>query len=230
MISTAQARLADLNAVLIVLALAGLLVHRRYRLSWAFGAYLLAVLLGNRLPQLWPERFFTPRFWNAKELAYAVLKVGIAVELGVLTFARFPRARRIFLGLVAALVAVALVVQLAPSIPQAGEAWASYVNPRGQACVLWFLAGMLALVRYYRVPLHPFHRTLLLGFGLYLGMYVGALSVLRARGAEAYTFYSALDPAAYAATMGIWAWACWRRAPEMSEVARSLQPWAAVSR
>jgi hypothetical protein len=89
------------------------------------------------------------------------------------------------------------------------------------------LAAVVAMAVRYRVPLHPFHRAILLGFGLYLVAYTGALTLLRELGSPAaYALFNILDPAAYAASVGVWAWAAWRPAGAPSLAVQRLHPWA----
>jgi len=216
--------LADFNALLLAMLFLGLLTQRRYRLCWSFLAYVAAVFLGNRLVVTWPEIFFTRWFASLKEAVYALLKLSIAAELGLLTFSRLPRARRLFLSVIAVLTILAALAQLAPS-SMPGH-WARVLNPRGQASVLCLLASTIVLAAFYRVPFHPFHRSLLLGFGLYLFAYTGSLTLLKEWGPSAYPYYAALDPAAYAASLCVWILAAWRPAPALSPAGRHLQPWA----
>jgi hypothetical protein len=223
--------LANLVAALLVILLAGLLARRRYHLCRSFVVYVALVLAGDRLIVTWPETFDVASFWLLKESIYWGLKLAITTEIGLLTFARLPRARRILALLIAVLALAAIAAQLAPAPALAGDVipWLSAVSPRGQVSILVVMAAVLALAAYYRVPLHPFHRSILVGLSLYLVAYTGALTLLRESGASGYRTFLALDPAAYAATVGAWAWAAWRRAPAPSPGARVLQPWATSS-
>jgi hypothetical protein len=221
---------AHLNFALLVLLLLGLIVHRRHRLCSAFVAYTVAVTIGNRLVMTWPDTFFTSWFWSLKEVVYGVLKVAVVAQIGLLTLSEFPRARRLFVWLIAVVSAAALAAQFAPHSVRSGYlTWLSVVSPRGQVAVLTLIAVTLGLVAYYRVPVHPFHRALLLGFVLYLGAYTGSTTLVREWGVAGYDYCAALDPAAYAASVGVWVWGAWRRARELSPEAQRLQPWAASS-
>jgi len=227
-----RAFVMNLGSVHLLVLLGGLLWHRRDRLCRSFFVYALAVFLGDRLIVTWPERFDTARFWLFKEALYWVLKLAVATEIGLLTFARLPRARNALSALVAGLAVAALLVQLVPAAAKPGDrmAWLSVASPRGQASLLVvLLAVVLTAAQYYRAPLHPFHRSLLVGFALYLIAYTAALTLLRELGAPGYRYFLALDSTAYNATVGVWTWAAWRRAPELSPGARFLQPWAGAA-
>lgn len=220
--------LANLNSALLLVLIVGLVARKRYRLCWSFAAYVLLVFLSDRLIIGWPERFDTWRFWLFKETLYWCLKLAVAAEIGLLTFSQLPRVRRFFAAGLAVLAAAAALAQLAPAAPRPGDelVWVSIASPRGQASILVVFAAVVGLAAHYRIPVHPFHRGILLGFGLYLVVYTGTLTMLREWGVAFYPWFQALDPAAYASTVGVWAWTAWRRVPELTAGARRLQPWA----
>jgi hypothetical protein len=227
-----RALVMNLGSLHLLVLIAGLAWHRRDRLCRSFLVYVIAVFLGDRLVVTWPDRFDTAPFWLFKEAVYWVLKLAVATEVGLLTFARLPRGRRLVAGVLAALAVLALLVQLLPAASRPGDAiaWVSVASPRGQAAlVVVLLAVVLLAAQHYRAPIHPFHRSLLIGFGLYLIAYTAGLTMLREVGAPAYRYFLALDSTAYNATVGVWVWAAWRRAPELSPGARILQPWASQS-
>jgi hypothetical protein len=224
--------IGNLVSALLLVLIAGLLVNRRYRLCRSFLAYALLVFTTDRLILGWPETFDRATFWYVKEGAFWVLKIAIAAEIGLLTFARLERARTILTVLVATLVIAGSTVQLVPIQAKPGDAiaWVNgVISPRGQTGILVLLAAVLVLAAFYRVPIHPFHRSIVLGFALYLFAYTGALTVLRELGAAGYRTFLYMDPTAYAATVGVWTWAAWRRAPVLSAGVRVLQPWATSS-
>jgi hypothetical protein len=221
-----RALVGDLVGVLQFVLLAGILLRRRYRLCWSFAAYVLAVFVGDRLTRSWPVTFDTAAWWTTKEMLYGWLKVVVVSEIGLLTFARLQRAQRFLWRLLQGLVLLGLLAQLAPAAATHGLAipWGSLA--RGQASVLCLLAAVVMLAARYQVPLHPYHRGVLVGFALYLFVYTSAIAVLRELGAPAYRIFLAMDPTAYAATMGLWIWTSWRRDPVPTPAARILHPWA----
>lgn len=230
-----QLLVAHLTATLLAVAALGLVVRGRVRLSRCFLVYLLVTIVANRLVILWPDRFYTWRFWTLKETTYTVLQVAVACELGWLIFRVLPRARR---RAAAAIAAVLLTTAIAVSVGDVPGntylAMLGFVTPRGQAGALWTFLAVTLVAAWHRVPLHPFHRALLATFALYLGTYTALLSFVGLRAATradylvAWSVLEALDPLAYAATAGVWAWAAWR-APRMEPAGpavRALQPWA----
>lgn len=221
-----------LSAVLLALVIIGLLVRRRERLCWSFLAYCSACLIGNRLSMHWPEQFFTPGFVALKEAVYNVLKLAIVTEIGLRAFESFPRARRHMLVIMLGFGVLASAAVLVGH--EQGDAYWSLVavqTARNQAVLAALFALVVGTARFYRLPLHSFHRGLLIGFALYLATYTSGLAVLRWFGWDAgYPYYLAIDRISYAATVGVWAWTAWRRLPALSPMMLRLQPWAAASR
>src|SRR5258708_33754304 len=82
----------SVEGTLLAIAL-GLILRSRWRLCWAFAAYIPVVLIGNTLVSWWPEHFHVYWFWMGRQVAYDVLKLGIALEVTWRTFRIFPGAR-----------------------------------------------------------------------------------------------------------------------------------------
>jgi hypothetical protein len=218
------------GTTLLLLVFMGLVVRRRHRLSWAFAAYLLLIAAADSLAMLWPERFYYVRsFWAEKEAALAAVRMLIVVEIGGLAFQALRTARAqlvALLMLVSGLSAVALNL-----IPIQGEPyieWLGRVVPLSSLATVWLLCCLTGLAGYYSVPLHPFHRDVLLGLALYLVTSGSTFALLGEFGARAYPLIEPWAPTASLASICVWGWAAWRRlsAPEPVWVARRLQPWA----
>jgi hypothetical protein len=235
--TASQVLVGNLCAALMSLAVLGLLARRRARLCWTFLAYLLTLILGNCLTGWLPETFQTPWFWTVKTTVYAALRGLIALEIALLTFSGLPRARLRAELTLAAVLAVALGTTMLPG-HVAGYpylAMLGLVAPRGTAASLWLFLAVLAVAWWHRAPVHPFHRSLLVAFTLYLGTktwllgLVGMAAGSRPAYLSAYAYLEAIDPLAFAVTAGFWTWAAWRPEPERAlspAVARRLQPWA----
>src|SRR4051794_38555024 len=78
---------------LILAALCGLAVRRRLRVSYFFTSYLIVALATALLITIWPTRFLNWEFFLIHETAHNLIKFGIALELGLLTFKAMPIAR-----------------------------------------------------------------------------------------------------------------------------------------
>ncbi len=220
---------ATAGTTLLLLAFMGLVVRRRYRLSWAFAIYLLLIAGADSLVVLWPDRFYRRPFWTEKEALLAAMRMLIVMEIGGLAFQVLRTARAQLLALlmvVSGLSAVALnliPIQGAPYLE-----WLGRVAPLSSLATVWLLCCLAGLAGYYSVPLHPFHRDVLLGLALYLVTAGSTFALLGEFGARAYPLVAPWAPAASLASVCVWARASWRRlsVPDPVWVARRLQPWA----
>ena len=80
------------------------------------------------------------------------------------------------------------------------------------------------------MPIHAYHKAILLGFVPYLLVFTILLRMLRHYGWDILPFVQSAEPAAYLLLMGWWAWAAWEPegVPDVSpEVLHRLQPWRA---
>ncbi len=220
----------DLNAALLLAVVAGLVLRARARLCGTFAVYVALAFVVNRLITLWPGTFWNYDVWHAKETAYSVLYQLMAWEVAALTFAGLPRARTSAFCLLAVIAVVTVVAVHGVGGAGARSYWVSVgvLQPRGQGAAIWPLVAVAAVATYHRVPMHWFHRMILLGLACNLSLSAGVLEAL-GKGTVTLPFVQALEPAAYTATCSIWAWAAWR-APEptaLSLAARQrLRPWA----
>lgn len=232
----AQLSILLVATLLLLAALVGLCVRRRLRLAYLFPVYLLAVVVLGSLPALWPESFHTWSFYWFKESVYSVLKVGVALEMTVRVFQAFPAARRSARSAFLAVLAITLVAAWAaspgPPLSQRGEQqWADLVlalNPRIINGTAWLFGALFALILYYRVPLHPLHKSIAFGFMAYLLLLTLALDRLKRSDFAALPLVSYANSMGYVLVAGYWAWAAWRRddpPPASPEVVDRLQPW-----
>jgi len=112
--------------------------------------------------------------------------------------------------------------------PSALSEW----EPRVLTGTIWLLNALALVVIWYRVPIHAYHKAILLGFVPYLLVFTILLRLLRHDGWNIVPIIQTAEPAAYMLLMGWWAWAAWEPevVPEVSpEVMRILQPWHARS-
>jgi hypothetical protein len=208
-----QLAVAHAVKLVLVLMLAGLLRRGRVRLCWSFAAYALAILVGNSLVSLWPDRFYNPPFWVLKQGVYDLLKMAVALELAWRAFAAFPGAMRTARAVLLALLATSTLVLGALNPPS------SYLTlwewqPGTATAAVWLLTATALLVVWYQVPLHPWPRAIMLGLAPYLLVFVAALDLLRRHGWESFSEGAGLlDSLAYLSLVVFWAWAAWRRDP-----------------
>ncbi len=218
-----QVFVADLVALLLGATLVGALVTGRVWLCRSFGLYLLTTLGTNRLVTWWPDQFFTWRFCVAKELLQPLLIAAVAIEIAIVGLSAFPRARRIALsGVLAVVLATAVCVALGAG-DDPGALVGSVVGHAALGAA-WSMLVVVAVAYWYRLPLGPWHRMLALGFLLHNGLYAVLLGAVGHFGwQEAARYLVALDPAAFAATVGLWAFASWRMEWLQARVQRPLR-------
>jgi hypothetical protein len=203
---------------LLAACLTGLWVRRRLGLCVSFTLYLGAVLVSDTLVLLRPAEFHSWDFWVIKESVHNLLKFGIALELTVRTFRAFPAARKTAAGLVlGVLVLTWLSVGPRPRL-QAGRPLELALNlqPYVLAGTLWLFIAISALILWYRLPVGPLHKALLLGFVPYLLIFTVAINLLRAYGGEVRRMAGYAKSVAYMALLAYWAWSAWRSWPAAS--------------
>lgn len=160
-----------------VLLLALLLVVRQglVRRSVFFVVYLLAVLACGSLMAFWPRTFYTWAFWAGSRDLYALLKILVAVELGVHVFQAFPGARPVARAMTFTFLfgLGVLVAGIEPDSHGGWRDWRMVLN----VGTLWLFVSLALLSAWYNLPLDRWHRALLAGFTVQL--VVGTLVLAR---------------------------------------------------
>ena len=228
--TASQVLIAHAVKILVLLTLAGIVARRRWASCWSFTSYLAVILLCNSLVSFWPDRFYQPWFWMVRTALYDGLKVAIAIELAYRTFQAFPGARATVRRLLfALLVATSVALMAVPWDSSYGAAVFEW-EPRVLTGTIWLLNALAVVVIWYRVPIHAYHKAILLGFVPYLLVFTILLRLLRHYGWDILPVIQSAEPLAYMLLMSWWAWAAWE--PEVAadvspEVLRILQPWRA---
>jgi hypothetical protein len=228
--TASQVLIAHAVKILVLLTLAGILARRRWSSCWSFTTYLAVVLLGNSLVSFWPERFYTPWFYIARTGMYDALKVGITLELASRTFQAFPGARATVRRVLFLLLIASSAFLMAAPLDGTYKGTLLEWQPRMLTANIWLLNALAVVVIWYRVPIHAYHKAILMGFVPYLLVFTILLRLLNHYGWDILPIVQAAEPAAYLLLMGWWAWAAWEPegAQDVSpEVLRVLQPWRA---
>ena len=202
--------------VLLAACLTGLFARRRQGLCVTFTLYLGAVLLSDGLVVLWPRQFHYWGFWVLKESVHNLLKFGIALELTLRTFRAFPAARKTAAVLVLGVLVLTWLSVGPPSPRKAtgAEELALNLQPYVLAGTLWLFIAISTLILWYRLPVAPLHKALLLGFVPYLLIFTVAMNLLKAFGGDDVRKYAGFfKNAAYQALLVYWAYTAWRPGP-----------------
>jgi len=214
-----QTLLGYLGSGLLAATLTGLARTGRYRLWYSFTLCLAVIFAASAAIGL-SSRFHSPSVWKWQELVVDVLRMAMALELALRIFRDFPGARaklRWVLVLVGA--ATLVVIARAPHgadvwlkhDQDAYEAFVSDLQPRVLNGAVWLFTGIAFLVLWYRLPIHPFHKAVLLSYVPYLLIFTTALKTLGALGWERGWYVRYANQLAYAALVGFWTHAAWRR-------------------
>jgi hypothetical protein len=210
--------IAPVTALLSVGIVAGLVVRHRIGVCLTFVPYLIAVALADLLVLLWPGYFYKQWFWLGSQNMNNVLRFAVALELTYRTFRAFPAARGTarFVLLLVLLATLGLVVGgTQDAAPVAGgpslAPMISRVQPRILNGTIWLLTAVAALILWYRLPVHPFHKAILTGLVPYLLIFTTALNLLETQGWQIREDVNYLYTGAYCLLLIFWAWAAWRR-------------------
>jgi hypothetical protein len=215
-----QASLTQAATAMLAAVVAGLIVKHRVRLWYGFAVLVAAVGASNLLIGLWPQRFYGWSFWQTKETAHDVIRFGMAIELALRTFRAFPGAlatarRALLVGCALTWIAVSAVPTAVQ--PTAGErvlVFAAELHPRVLNGTIWLFTAIAALILWYRIPVHPFHKAVLLGYVPYLLVFTIVFNALGQLGWQRVTLLSYANQVAYLALVTYWAHAAWRSYPE----------------
>ena len=212
----AQNAVAAAAVILTTAALAGIIVRRRVGVCWTFVVYLGVIALADLLVILWPDQFWRLWFYVGKEFVINVLRLAVALELTYRTFRAFPSAQAtvrgvLLLVLMATLAVVVGTGDLAPpeGAPALGPL-ASRVQPRVLSGAIWLLTGVAGLILWYRLPVHPLHKAILVGLVPYLLVFSFSLNLLESRGWEILPVVSYLHTLAFLAVLVYWTFTAWR--------------------
>jgi hypothetical protein len=214
-VTPAETFVVCVGLLLLAACLTGLFVRRRLAICVSFTLYLCAVLLSDTLVLAWPRTFKTWDFWVLKESIHNILKFGIALELTVRTFRAFPAARKTAAGLVLAVLVLTWVsVGTGPELEAAHtKELALSLQPYVLAGTLWLFIAISTLILWYRLPVTPLHKALLLGFVPYLLIFTVAINLLRSFGGDVRALAGYLKNVAYQILLAYWTYAAWRRWP-----------------
>jgi hypothetical protein len=207
-------------------------------LLWWGGMLLLAVALGRmtwaRLLTRYPffSVYLAGVFWRAPVLLYlrpvtsegyragywisefvcAVLAFGVTWEIYARTLAPYPGVRRMARMLMSILLAVmgakALVELCGSPLHNMGATVLEFERDLRVVQML-LLLGLLGLVAHYALPMGKNVLSIMVGYGLYLGVRVVSLTVLAHAGLVYNAAVSLILQAGWNVTVGIWCLGMW---------------------
>jgi len=186
--------------------IAGLLKRGHYRREPVFLSYLVATLATNiavGLRYRWD-------MWLLHQAVTAGFRFAVAIAVGIGVFRNFPgavvTARRVtFVVLAMTLVAVLSLPRAQPTYTD----MVAVVIPRIANGTVWLFTAIAALVLWYRLPLSPLQKAILVGFAPYLLVFTVAMNLLASVGWQVRAYVGYADTLAYLALLSYWMGVAW---------------------
>jgi hypothetical protein len=207
------------SVVLCLVAVGGLLARRKVDVCRSFVPYLGAVALADLLVLVWPEQFYCQWFWFSKELVINILRFALALELTYRTFRAFPSARAAARGVLFMVLLITLIIVFAATgdlVPPEGAPalgpLITRVQPRVLNGSIWLFSVVAGLILWYRLPVHPLHKAILVSYVPYLLVFTVSLNFIESQGWGVRETVNPILGPAYLPVLGYWAIAAWRRA------------------
>jgi hypothetical protein len=191
---------------------AALLWRRHYRRMPLFTMFVGGVYAFNAIYGLHP----TWETWMLLQVVSASLRFGVALELTYCIFGAFPAAavtaRRVMLVILVATAVTALAT--APPDATYTRMHAESI-PRMASAAIWMLTALAGLVLWYRLPLAPLPRAILMGYAPYLLVFTIGMSLLFDPGSQRIRVWVGyVDPLAFFVLANYWLRVAWRTMPE----------------
>ena len=201
----------------LTMALVGIFVRKRQSECWMLPVNLAVVLAWDSAQALFPEQLFHWRIYVIQQWIYNFCIFGVALELARRAFKAFPgaaaTARVVFLAI---LVVTALSI-FAATPPGNARSSTSFsvaavlsLQPRLINATIWLFVATARLVMFFNVPVSDWHRSISLGFSIYLVISVTLLNLLKTFGFDIRSFVNFFDGSAYLALCCWFALRAWQ--------------------
>ena len=199
----------------------GVLRRGLHRRCWSFLVYLLAVLIFSSVEMAAQmldgvaalEWFRSWNFWHVEQTVFEVVKLALAVELGIRVVAAFPGTWRLARALLGAALLTTTAAVMLGAAPQ---------HPLVATATIWLFAAVSLVVVLFNLPLHAWDRALLAGFVPYLFVFSTLTSIFTRRGYELAETLGSVDQVAYLVLIGWWAYAAWRTEEAITDVSPAV--------
>ena len=150
------------------------------------------------------------------QVVSASLRFGVALELTYRIFGAFPAAKVTARRVLFVLLVATAVIAVASVPPNSSDTRIySAVVPRMASAAIWMLTALAVLVLWYRLPLAPLPRAILMWFAPYLLLFTIGMSLLFDPALQHLRVWVGyLDPLAFFILTNYWLRVAWRTAPE----------------
>jgi hypothetical protein len=209
----AETIIALVGVALLLATFVGLGVRGRWRLWYAFAAYLI-VVAGFGLVFVSYPSLYRPGVYLVQALLVNSLRFAMAIELAARTFGAFPGARSTLRWTLLGLLILTLALVMAvPGSSFVYESFLNEVQPRLLNGSIWIFTAIAALILWYRLPVAPLHKSILLSyvpFLLYDSVFLTMLLPVAWQHGALPAAVAYFNLAVYLLLVSYWAWVAWR--------------------
>jgi hypothetical protein len=169
---------------------------------------------------------YTVAMWLLHQVVVAAFRLGVTLELTSGIFGAFPAAATTARKVVLVILAFTAVTALSLATPDATYMrFHAEIIPRVASGVVWTLTALAVLVLWYRLPLAPLPRAILMGYAPYLLISTIGLSLLfdeRTRPYRVWIGY--VTTLASIALQSYWVRVAWQTVPDAPADYRAAVP------
>lgn len=198
------------STILLLTTLLGLSVRRQWRFWYSYVLY-ISVLPAFTLLFLVDGRFYGRDVWMVQESLLNAVRFAMALEVAGRTFRDFPGARS-SLNVVVTVVVFATLALALPSYDASGDYrhFISQLQPRLLSGSVWLFTAIAALILWYRLPVHPLRKAILLTYLPYLIFSTAFLNLLSSYGWEDSKPLQYINQLVYLALVSYWNYLAWK--------------------
>jgi hypothetical protein len=211
--SKLQMFLGQAGTALLAVAFVGVLVRGHYRRFYSFAVYLAAILAFMVLILVFPRRFYSSSAYQAQQIAIALLRFSMAIELAIRTFRAFPGALATLRMVAFLIVSITAGAALLAPVPQDQVSFVGELEARVLNGTVWLFGAIAALILWYRLPTNRFRKAVLLSYLPYLLIFALAANGLGSFGWDRGGPFQYTRQVAYLLLVLYWAWIAWSRDP-----------------
>jgi hypothetical protein len=184
----------------------------------SFYCYIAYIFSGSAVTlviyRLYPEHYASA-FWF-HFLITLLAEFAVLVEISDRVFDLFPALRRLGRFLTLSICATFFLLYIFPALTERRSASAAILDlmKRTSVTKTAIIIVLLAVARYYRVPLGRNISGMMLGFSLYLAVNVANFAVAETYGRALYArAFAIVGPLSYAVCLLVWTLSLWRYEP-----------------
>ena len=218
----------------LTMALVGIFVRKRQSECWTLPVYLGVVLGFDSAMSLFPKQLFVWNVYVLQQWLYNFLHLAVALELARRAFKAFPgaaaTARVIFLVIL--VVAGLSIFAATPPGTARGSSFSIAavltLQPRLINATIWLFVATSRLVMFFNIPVSDWHRSVSLGFSIYLVISVTLINLMKTFGFDIRHFIGFFDGSAYLALCSWFALRAWQPEEAREVIPESVRRLAAA--